>query len=908
MKRILFGFLVLSLCLVLNAGYGTASQSVSTGTLPLSPALRAAFGRMPLYFVENRGQLDSRVGYYVQGKDETLYFGAEGVTLALAKAADGSRWVIKLDFLGANPDIRPVGEDESGAVVSYFKDEPEKWKTGLPAYARIIYRELWPGIDLVYSGTADRLKSEFIMKPGADPTRIRLGYRGAESVFIDKEGRLEIKTPVSSFQDDFPEAWQEAGGVRRDVTAGYELAEPEAEEGGGIQFVYGFELGSYDPALPLIIDPATLVYCGYLGGSDDDYGQSIAADASNNIYVTGQTHSGATTFPVTIGPDLSYGGNQDAFVAKVNASGSALIYCGYIGGSNSENGMDIAVDGAGNAYVVGYTRSDQTTFPVTVGPDQTFNGNVDTFVAKVNAAGTALDYCGYIGGSGDDYGSRIALDGSGNAYVTGKTGSDQTTFPVVSGPDQTFNGNTDAFVAKVNPSGSALIYCGYIGGSDADAGQGIAVDSYSNAYVTGLTHSDQTTFPVIAGPDQTYNGNYDAFVAKVNAAGTALIYCGYIGGSSDDFSSGIKVDGSGNAYVVGDTFSDETTFPVIMGPDLSYNGNRDAFVAKVNAAGTALIYCGYIGGSNLDLGTDIALDGGGDTYVTGYTLSSQATFPVTVGPGLAYHGGWDAFVAEVNSLGTALVYCGYIGGSGDDYGFGIAVDGSGNAYVTGPTSSTGTTFPVVAGPDLTYNGNTDGFVAKVAVGAIRVTSPNGGETWEVGSRHSIKWLTADKAGVDKIVYSKDKGLTWKTIVFSTPDDGEYLWTVPKDVSRSVWVRVAEREGPGYDRSDKVFAIVPKPALRVVSPNGGEEWTAGTIHAVKWTWTGTVGPVKILFSIDNGLNWMTIAASTANTGSYSWKVPNKPSTKCLVRIKDASDGVPSDVSDAVFSIQAASAGD
>ena len=284
-------------------------------------------------------------------------------------------------------------------------------------------------------------------------------------------------------------------------------------------------------------------------------------------------------------------------MAKVNPSGTALLYAGYIGGSHSENrskGGDIAVDSAGNAYVTGTTDSSESDFfPVMVGPDLTFNGGSDTFVAKVNPSGTALLYTGYIGGEFSDNSRGIAVDSAGNAYVTGTTSSRESTFPVTVGPDLTFNGGSDTFVAKVNVSGTALVYAGYIGGMNFDDGQGIAVDSAGNAYVTGMATSGERTFPVTVGPDLTYNfgsGGGDAFVAKVNPSGTALLYAGYIGGSINENNSspvestggGIAVDSAGNAYVTGNTNSSESDFfPVTVGPDLTYNGGSDAFVAKI---------------------------------------------------------------------------------------------------------------------------------------------------------------------------------------------------------------------------------------------------------------------------------------------------------------------------------------
>jgi hypothetical protein len=700
-------------------------------------AATRALERMPLYFIENRGQLDSRVAFYIQGRDTAIYFTAEGMTLALTEQKRGergngrlerlslgqdrrtpqawSRRVVKLDFVGANPRPRILAGDPMPAVVSYFKGRPEEWKAGLRTYASITYSDLWPGIDLVYSGAANRLKYSFVVKPGADPEQVRLAYRGADAVRVNGAGQLEIETPAGILQDDRPYAYQEIEGRRVAVESSYSLDQGS----GGASHRYGFEVQPYDRTRPLVLDPAMLVYAGYIGGGNDDEAYSIAVDSSGNAYVTGFTTSTQATFPVTVGPDLTYNGttDADAFVAKVNAAGTALVYCGYIGGNDDDVAYGIAVDGSGNAYVAGRTLSTEATFPVTVGPDLTHNGGgADAFVAKVNAAGTALVYCGYIGGDDDDLALGIAVDSSGNAYVAGDTASTEATFPVTVGPDLTFNGGLyDAFVAKVNAAGTALVYCGYIGGSNFDEALGIAVDGSGNAYVTGDTGSTQADFPVTVGPDLTFNGGSgDAFVAKVNAAGTALAYCGYIGGVGSESGSGIAVDGSGNAYVTGSTTSDETTFPVTAGPDLTYNGSGDGFVAKVNPAGTALVYCGYIGGSDGDSPGGIAVDSSGNAYVTGNTNSPEATFPVTVGPDLTYNGGGDAFVAKVNDAGTGLVYCGYIGGSGTDYGYGIAVDSSGNAYVTGLTASTEASFPVAVGPDLTYNGGSnDAFVAKV---------------------------------------------------------------------------------------------------------------------------------------------------------------------------------------------------
>ena len=646
-----------------------------------------AYGQLPLYFIENQGQLDPQVSYYIQGRDKSIYFTPAGVTFALrgpdaealeeespvsrisyragsrwTRGADEAarRWVVKLDFVGANGDVRPRGEEPTPAVISYFKGRREEWKAGLGTCASLVYEDLWPGIDLVYRGTVNRLKYTFLVHPGADPEQIRLAYRGAE-VSLDQAGQLQVVTPAGGFQDDKPYAYQEDDGQRDEVAAAYVLE----GEGAGEGQVYGFRLGAYDPSLPLVIDPAMLVYAGYIGGSGNDFGNGIAVDGAGNAYITGFTLSTEASFPATVGPDLTFnGGVFDAFVAKVNPGGTALVYAGYIGGAGFDRGFAIAVDGAGNAYVTGITESTEASFPVTVWPDLTFNdaagplrlGLGDAFVAKVNPGGTALVYAGYIGGARGDQGRGIAVDSAGNAYVTGITRSTEASFPATVGPDLTFNGPggdafVAAFVAKVNPGGTALVYAGYIGGARGDQGRGIAVDSAGNAYVTGFTSSTEASFPVTVGPDLTFNGGVfdaDAFVAKVNPGGTALVYAGYIGGSGNDFGSGIAVDGAGNAYITGPTLSTEASFPATAGPDLTFNGGVfDAFVAKVNPGGTALVYAGYIGGAGDDKGRGIAVDSAGNAYVTGFTRSTEASFPVTVGPDLTFNGGGDAFVAKV---------------------------------------------------------------------------------------------------------------------------------------------------------------------------------------------------------------------------------------------------------------------
>jgi len=686
-------------------------------------------------------------------------------------------------------------------VVSYFKGPREAWHTGLPTYAGVRYRDLWPGIDLVWSGEEGRLKSSFIVKPGADPGQIRLRWRGASKVRVGPEGELEVATPVGNFAEQRPVAYQEAAGGKLEVAASYWLRGRE----------YGFRLGEYDRNRELVVDPVMLLYAGYIGGVGNDYGWAIAVDASGNAYVAGQTDSAEASFPATVGPDQTHNGKVDAFVAKVNASGTALIYAGYIGGSEDDYGWGIAVDATGSAYVTGYTSSTQATFPVTVGPDLTHNGLDDAFVAKLNPSGTALVYAGYIGGSGYERGYGIAVDAAGNAYVTGSTGSTEASFPVVVGPDLTFNGDSnDAFVAKVNPSGSALVYAGYIGGSQNDYGYGIAVDMAGNAYVTGYTYSTEASFPVTVGPDLTHNGQSDAFVVKVNASGTALVYAGYIGGSDYDYAYGIAVDAAGNAYVTGHTASTQGSFPVSVGPDLTHNGYTDAFVAKVSASGTALVYAGYIGGSGYDYAYGIAVDVAGNAYVAGTTFSTESSFPVKVGPDLTHNGEWDAFVAKVNAAGTMLVYAGYIGGSAQDAARGVAVDGAGNAYVTGHTRSTDATFPVTVGPDSIYNGGDfDAFVAKISSAAPTAVFRDSNTSMRLLTRYDSPQLyygaglfasdpaAAQTARGDTVIVARDNwGSLWAS-AFTAATQSWGTWAFGAGITQGVPAVAVAGDGKAY---------------------------------------------------------------------------------------------------------------
>ena len=606
---------------------------------------------------------------------------------------------IDMQFIGANPGATVTGLDKQQTTSNYFVgNDSRQWRSGIANYGQVEYQHLYSGIDAVFHGNQGQLEYDFNIAPGADPNQIQWQITGASGLSLDSSGNLLIHTTSSDLIEKAPNIYQEINGQRVAVSGHFVLEGADR---------VGFAIGGYDTSASLVIDPllsystylggnfidqatgiavdagdayvtgftastnfpttpgayqttsagssdifiaklnaagSGLVYSTYLGGSSDELGSGIAVDGTGNAYVTG--HTSSTNFPTTPGAyQTALAGSDDAFIAKLNAAGSGLLYSTYLGGTGTDEANGIAVDGAGNAYVTGRTNS--ANFPTTPGAYQTaIAGSNDAFITKMNAAGSGLLYSTYLGVTGDNQASSIAVDDTGNSYVTGYTTS--ANFPTSPGAFQTtLAGFQDAFVTKLNAAGSGLVYSTYLGGSgNSDRANEIALDTAGNAYIAGYT--DSANFPTTPGAFQTtLAGSYDAFIVKMNAAGSGLVYSTYLGGSGSDFCTGIAVDGAGNSYVTGSTYS--TTFPVTPGAyQTTLSGSPDAFMAKLNAAGSGLLYSTYLGGSGTDQALGIATDGAGDAYVAGYTNSIN--FPATPG---AYQttvaGGYDAFVAKFAS-------------------------------------------------------------------------------------------------------------------------------------------------------------------------------------------------------------------------------------------------------------------
>jgi hypothetical protein len=685
--------------------------------------LAKAYGKLPLTFEVNQGQTDSRVKFFSRGSRYMLFLTPSEAVLELTTGhSQASRRpgvsgadrepgngeaqqsaVLRMRLTGANPSPVVAGLEEMPGKSNYFiGKDPNKWHKNVLTFSKVRYRDVYPRIDLTYYGNQRQLKYDFVVRPGADPGSIVLSFEGADKMEVDAQGDLVLHTAVGPIRQQRPFIYQEVDGVRREILGGYVLKSKDQ---------VGFQVARYDTVRPLIIDPV-LFYSTYLGGSDYDNAEDVAVDTAGNAYVSGDTSS--VNFPTTAGAfQTTFRGDRDAFVTKLNPTGSGLVYSTYLGGTGQEGATGIAVDASGNAYLTGGTTS--ADFPTSPGAFQTtFGGGSDAFVTKLNPTGSGLVYSTYLGGSDHDFSRRIALDASGDAYVTGATNG--TNFPATPGAFQTTyggSGDFEAFVTKLNPTGSELVYSTYLGGSVADQGYDIAIDASGNVCATGYTTS--ANFPTTPGAHQTtLDGPTDAFVTKLNSVGSGLIYSTYIGGSDNDVGLGVALDTLGNAYVTGATIS--TNFPTTPGAfqTIFGGGADDAFVTKVNPSGTGLIYSTYLGGSGDDSGDSIALDASGNAYVAGATNS--ANFPTANAVQSALGGDFDGFVTKLNPTGSELVYSTYLGGSAYDQGSGIASDSlpNPNAYVVGVTSSTN--FPTTTGAfQTTFGGGTfDAFVVKIA--------------------------------------------------------------------------------------------------------------------------------------------------------------------------------------------------
>ena len=699
----------------------------------------AAFGNLPLSFEPNRGQTDSEVKFLSRNPRYNLFLTSneavftlpvhsseearpQGRVAKIRQTRLNTQAVLRMKILGASSTPGVEGNDPLEGHTNYLTGSNSgQWIRNVPQYGRVRYRGIYPGVDLTFYGQQHQLEFDFIVKPGADPAAIALGIQGAEKIRTDEAGDLVLTSAAGDLRLHKPVAFQKQGETRQPVDARFIVKNKEV----------ALALGAYDRSRELVIDPS-IAYSTYLGKGNEDDGFGIAVDSTGAAYIAGQTLSSG--FPTTTGSaQTTFKGHQDAFVTKLKADGTGLVYSTFLGGDKDSTGAAgsaitgasaIAIDSSGNAYVVGSTTA--TDLPTTSNAAQgSNNGAQDAFVAILNPAGNTLLYSTYLGGGAREIGFAVAVDSSKNIYAVGET--DSTNFPTQSAVQgsnaSTTAGGADGFVTKIKalPDGS-LAYSSYLGGEGDDVATGVAVDAANNFYVSGITKS--TLFPTTGGAFQTCgpcNGTTQhAFVTAIRASFVApYLYSTYLRGSSTDEANLIVVDSLSNAYVVGQTAS--TDFPTTAGAfqtQKASGATSNVFVTKLSPAGTApLLYSTYLGGGGSDFGLAIALDAAPHVYITGQTTSSNFPTKNPVQSQLA--GGTDAFVAELDTAisgAGGLVFSTYLGGKGDENPTviaGIAVDTASppNIYVTGQTHSSD--FPFTAGAFQTASGSTgDAFVVK----------------------------------------------------------------------------------------------------------------------------------------------------------------------------------------------------
>lgn len=754
----------------------TLGSTHTTSPSPASPRSRAAnvrtkaaYVRRPLAFEANVGQVDPQVRYFSRSSGYSVFLTDTEAVIALkrkpsgAKASDNrSAAVLRMRMVGA-PTSAPMGTKKLRAVSNYLiGDDPAGWHTGVANFAEVTYRGI-SGVDLNYHGDkAGKLEYDVVVLPGADIDSVAMKIDGAQGLRLDKAGDLVVSTPAGPLHQKHPVAFQQVGGRRKTVAASYVIRP-------GHQV--GFRLGAYDTTKAVVIDPV-IEYSTFLGSTGGglaggvDAASAVAVDSLGSAYVAGATNGvGFPTTPDAYQPNFSGAEDEifnayDAFVTKLSPDGSTLEWSTYLGGpqkiglSGFDQALGVAVDTSGHAFVTGRTASRKfPTFPQGVfqpapaGSQDT----TDAFVTELSPDGAALVWSSYLGGDGFDQANSVAVwadaNGASHATVTGWSGSND--FPVQAGAQPSPGGGSDAFVARFSPDGSDLEWSTYLGGGGEDQGGSVAVDAAGSTFVTGTTSpGDSGSFPVTAGAAQeSAGGATDVFVARFAPDGSRT-WSSLLGGAGDDTAAAIAVDTTG-VVVAGSTASGD--LPGAKAAQPARGGATDAFVAHVAADGSAVGWSTYLGGAGEDRARGVAAGSGG-IWVTGVTESPD--FPQGLNDQPALGGGRDAFVTRLAADGTSVAESTYLGGTGKDVGTGVAVDGAGNAYVTGGTMSRD--FPTVDAYQERYLGGDaapndqvpavgDAFVAKLSptnpvLPAITTLEPNnsvadvGGTSVVIGGR------------------------------------------------------------------------------------------------------------------------------------------------------------------------------
>jgi hypothetical protein len=761
-------FALVSLMALLAAALAPGGVSAQSEAIVAAPAVAAAYGQLPLRFEANLGQLDPAVKFSSRGPGYSMYLTGQGFVLALGAPEEAvvaeetetpAPAVIQMFLSGAASPRKIEGLGELAGRSHYLLGERSEWVVDVPNYERVSFEEIYPAIDLQFYGNRQgQLEYDFVVAPDGDPGQIVLEFAGVEALELDEAGNILLHLPNGkTLRQSVPVVYQEKDGQQLSVAGSYVLSGDQVR----------LKVGSYEPDLPLVIDPVLLLqYSTFLGGSSNDVAYDIAVDASGAAYVTGYTYS--LDFVISDDGyyyDGSHNGSEDIFVTKIDPGGTEFVYSTYIGGDDNEAGLGIAVDANDQAYLTGYTRSQN--FPEGDGGYSSvdhrpaglaaplrdygswLNGTEDAFVIKVNRSGDDLVYANYLGGWSNDRGQAIAVDAAGAAYITGSTFSED--FPVWGdfAPFQDYlAGSEDAFMVKVSPDGGYLEYSTYLGSSSSDVGEAIAVDGGGFVYVTGYTYG---WFPVTYGSFAGLpGGGQEGFITKIDPD-DGLVYSTFMGGRGNDAIYDLALDAGNNVYLTGRTYSPD--FPTTAGAfDRGYRGGEDVFVTKLAADGESLVYSTFLGGGMADAANDagygigVGLDG--QAFVTGYTYSPD--FPTTPGAfDPTHNGNEDVFVVRLSEDGDALLYSTFLGAANNEAGFGLAVDNAGDAYITGYTRSEDFPTAVEAPGDIYYGGGTDAFIAKIYVNDQPPLEPDRdgdgmADAWELA--HGLDPYGDDAAG------------------------------------------------------------------------------------------------------------------------------------------------------------------
>jgi len=762
-------------CLCAFQSPSAIAAATAASTPAKAPRTVTNYGKLPLSFEANQGQTDPHVKFLSRGQGYSLFLTNSTAILSLSKgnnalhnpsealkgdgfsrrAGDAKKngagrsgssaltespegtepETVRMSLFGSNPSAEATGESELPGKVNYFLgNDPTKWHSNLPTYAKVRYSSVYPGIDLVYYGNQQQLEYDFIVAPGASPAAIRLSFTGQKHLQLSPNGDLILQGTDGQATLHKPVLYQQQNGHRQPIPGSFRLSANNTVT---------FQLGQYDHSRPLVIDPV-FVYSTYLGGSGavghGDQGNGIAVDSGGNAYIVGTTYS--TDFPVSVIPfqPQSNGGTHSAvFVTKLNAGGTGLIYSTYLGGSGGDSGYGIAIDSAGNTYVTGATYS--TDFPVTCGALQTVNysapGGTAGFIARLNTAGSALVFSTYLGGTqtatvnqnGSTVPQAIAVGSNQQPVVTGYTTA--SLFPIT--PQTAFQAtrpagsgnNPVAFVTRLSADGTGTAYSTFLGGKSGDSGNALLLDSIGNMYIAGSTSS--ANFPVKDAYQTSLNGYVNAFLTEIDYHGRTLVFSTYLGSFGFDQAFALTLDSAGAIYVGGST--NRSNFPVTDG---AVEGSSQVnagitsygpigFLTKFTPGGTALDYSTLVGGNGSSV-AGVVVDQNGDAYVTGVANTQGSggfagfqTTPDSL-PTPASRG-TSSFLVKLDPAASVFNYASFVGGNANDGAQAIAIDSAGNTYIAGYANSTN--FPTTAGAyqaaNLSAHGQSNAFIAKFAL-------------------------------------------------------------------------------------------------------------------------------------------------------------------------------------------------